>query len=136
MDPCEEDADLDRLESDSQLPPNPSDIVPSLHRFFISYSAPDEARHIAQWLAKMTNKAIDVVPNDRGRWVFSEAAISCAERYYTRFSEDADWRSKLEQELIDDDLAALEHSVDRLVENQIEQPTCRLNVNEDGESLI
>lgn len=135
MEPCAEDDDLAGVDSKPLWSPYSGGFVPSILRFFTSYSTPDEARPIAQWLAKRTNRAIDVVPNDHGQWVFTESAKSCAERYYTRFDELTAKQNSLEQERIDDEQAALERRVDRIIENTIEHPKCRLDVNEDGESL-
>ena len=97
--------------------------APAAHRFHLSYESLNETEPLARWLSGVTDKAIDVVLNKRGKWVFSDRSKRVADRLYDGITASLDEKIQAEQEQIDLEQAEREKEVDRLMESWVLHPS-------------
>ena len=97
--------------------------APSSHRFHLRYESLNETEPLARWLSGVTNKPIDVVLNDQGKWVFSDRSKRISDQFYDGINASLDEKIQAEQEQIDLEQAEREKEVDSLMASWVLYPS-------------
>lgn len=103
------------------------EIAPSWLRFHLQYESLNETEPLARWLAKVTKKPIDVVLNDKEKWVFSERSKKISDQFYDGINASLYEQDQAEQEQIDLEQAEREKEVDSLMASWVLYPSRYVN---------